>query len=510
MKILITGGTGVIGTGTIPALLRAGHEVRLLSRHADRDARRFPAGVESVSADLGQSEDLRTAVQGCDAVLHIAGIVEESPPEITFEKVNVAGTQALVAAAAAAGAPYFVYLSSLGADRGQSAYHQSKLRAEEIVRAYAGPWLILRPGNVYGPGDETVSLLLKMIRNLPVVPMVDRGDQPFQPLWFDDAGAALALAVGRRDLAGRVLTIAGPDVTTTADVFDRLAAITDRNPPRLPIPAWLAQLGAGASESGEGLVAKLLRSAGFTAPLSPAKLQMLLEGSVVPAGTENALTTELAGPLTPLQEALEMLADLLPEQLPGEGVGAVERSTYFADLERTAYSPETLLTLVLNRIAEIMPIEFAAEPGAPTTPETGTTMTGAIPGRGHFQVRMLEREDSHATFVTVDGHPLAGVLTFATQTAEAGVRFSIELVAQSADAIDWLALRSGGHFFQSQNWRSVVRRVIELSGGTAPRGVEKRSEKLAAEEVEALNSRMREHVAARERRNTEHELGAEN
>src|SRR5688500_4701324 len=103
MKVLVTGGTGVIGAAAIPALLRAGHEVRLLSRHADRDASGFPAGVEAVPADISDLTELAAAVDGCEAVLHIAGIVEEEPPEITFEKINVAGTQHLLTAASGAG-----------------------------------------------------------------------------------------------------------------------------------------------------------------------------------------------------------------------------------------------------------------------------------------------------------------------------------------------------------------------------------------------------------------------
>src|SRR5690606_31919937 len=93
MKILVTGGTGVIGNGAIPALLRAGHQVRLLTRHASRDVRGFPEGVEAFEADLANPEELTSGAEGCDVVVHIAGIVDESPPEVTFQNVNVDGTR---------------------------------------------------------------------------------------------------------------------------------------------------------------------------------------------------------------------------------------------------------------------------------------------------------------------------------------------------------------------------------------------------------------------------------
>jgi NADH dehydrogenase len=509
MKILVTGGTGVIGAAAIPALLKAGHQVRLLSRHADRDAERFPAGVEPHPADLTQPEALGHALADCEAVLHIAGIVEEHPPEITFEKVNVQGTQALCNAAAAAGQPYFVHISSLGADRGASDYHQSKLRAEEAVRSYAGPWLILRPGNVYGPGDETLSMLLKMIRGLPAVPTVAGGDQPFQPIWYLDFGAVIARAVDRRDLAGQTLELAGSEITTTTDVLDRLSKITGRHPAHVGVPAWLAQVGASAAESLGGRGDKLLRRAGLEPPINSSKLQMLLEGSLLRDGAPNALLTVFDLAPTRLDDGLAHLADLLPEQTPGEGVGAVEHSVYWANIQGSPHSPAELIDLVCHRIADVMPIEFAAEPGVPTHAEKGTTLTGDIPGRGHIQVRLDERTETTATFVTLEGHPLAGVLTFAAEREGDSLRFLVEVSAQPSNVLDWLAMHTVGGVMQTQNWREVVHRVVDMSGGTAPDGVQQHKEKLSDSEVSELSARIRHLVAARQRAETERVISGE-
>ena len=169
MKVLVTGGTGVVGQAAVDALLARGHEIRLFSRHADDDAPQWPDGVEAWPGAIDDAASVEGSADGCDVVLHCAGIVDENPPEVTFESVNVEGTWNVVREAERAGAHRLVYVSSLGADRGESAYHRSKLRAEGAVRAFTRGWTILRPGNVYGPGDEVVSLLLKMVRTLPVV-----------------------------------------------------------------------------------------------------------------------------------------------------------------------------------------------------------------------------------------------------------------------------------------------------------------------------------------------------
>ena len=170
MRILVTGGTGVIGAGAIPELLKAGHQVRLLSRGAQSAASEFSGEVEPFPADVSDPDSLRGAAEGCEVVVHITGIVDEHRPEVTYEKINVAGTVNMRDEASRAGVRRFVFLSSLGADTGSSEYHKSKLLAEERVKEFPREWLILRPGNVIGPGDDVVSMLLKMVRIFPVVP----------------------------------------------------------------------------------------------------------------------------------------------------------------------------------------------------------------------------------------------------------------------------------------------------------------------------------------------------
>jgi nucleoside-diphosphate-sugar epimerase len=496
MRILVTGGSGLIGSAVVRALLQRGHEVRLLARRADEAAAEYPGGVQPVSAAIDDDDALQVATHGCDAIIHLAGILTEEPPAATYEKVNVGGTAKLLKAAAEAGAPFFVFVSSLGADRGGTDYHQSKRAAEEHVRAYAGPWLILRPGNVYGPGDETVSLLLKMLRSLPAVPVVGEADQKFQPLWCDDFGEALAQAVERRELAGRTLELSGPEVTTTADLLQRLAHLTDRPAETVSFPTTLAQAGTALLEKVGG--ERALRALGFSNPLSPAKLGLLLEETLV-APEANALTTVFHVAPTTLDEGLAILVDALPEQSLSSGVGALSRAVYWAEIVGGRFAAEPLIAAVAENIAELMPIEFAAEPGAATTAEPGATLTGDLPLRGHFQVRVVERTERSFTFVTVEGHPLAGVVTLAARPLADGVRFEIRVVSRSADVFDWIAMRTLGGILQSRNWRRVVRRVVELSGGTAPAGVERHAETVSESEAQALERWAEELVQARKR-----------
>ena len=155
-------------------LLARGHEVRLFNRDARDDAKEWPHRVQPVSGDVANEAQVKGAADGCDAVVHITGIVEEKPPEVTFESVNVMGTRNMLTEADRAGVRRFIYVSSLGTDRGESEYHKSKRRAEQIVRGCARPWVILRPGGIYGPGDKNLSMILRMVRSLPAIPVIDR------------------------------------------------------------------------------------------------------------------------------------------------------------------------------------------------------------------------------------------------------------------------------------------------------------------------------------------------
>src|SRR3954462_6498432 len=74
MKVLVTGGTGVIGDSTVRALHQRGHAIRVLTRHAGRDEAWWPEGVEGWAGDVSNHESIQGAAEGCDAVLHIAGI----------------------------------------------------------------------------------------------------------------------------------------------------------------------------------------------------------------------------------------------------------------------------------------------------------------------------------------------------------------------------------------------------------------------------------------------------
>lgn len=477
MRVLVTGGTGVVGQPAVTALVEAGHRVRLYSRHAEEEARRWPRGVEAHAGSVDDARALTGAADGCDVVLHLVAIVREHPPATTFEQINVEGTANVVAEATRAGVKRLVYTSSLGADRGKSGYHRSKKRGEELVRRFAGEWVVLRPGNVYGPGDEVISLLLKMIRTLPAIPVIDGGDHEFQPMWVGDLAQAIAQSVERPDLARRTLELAGPDRTCMNDLIDRFAEITDREVLRVPMPGFLAAWGARLGES-----------LGFDTPVSAGQIQMLEEGSLIEDPGLNTLTTVFGVAPTSLADGLRLLADALPEQLPEQGIGGLKRRRVWADIVACPLTADELFERFRTRFADITPwhMEVGAEPGTPTEPREGETLTMHLPVRGNIQVRIEELTPRAMTLVTLQGHPLAGAVRFRCEPEASTLRFEIQVHDRASNVADWLVMATVGGHVQRATWKQIVEEVVRESGGDAPDGVHHESETLRGEEAERV------------------------
>ena len=476
MRVLVTGGTGVVGASAITALLQHGHTVNLLSRHADRDAGAWAHGVTPIEGDITDPTALAVGCAGCDAVVHVAGIVDEIPPDSTFQRINVVGTQNVVREAERAGVRRLVYVSSLGCERGESPYHRSKHEGEESVRGFNGEWVILRPGAVYGPGDEHISMLLKMVRALPAIPLVGDGKQPFQPVWHEDFAEVIALAVEREDVVGGVFEIAGEEVTSQRDLLSRFERLTNRSPVVVPVPEFLAQTGL-----------KIAEAIGVDVGINDSQMQMLVEGNVLPAGANNALVRIFGITPTPLESGLRRLADAQPEQLPASGVGPLKRKRFWADIRGSRYDADHLLRYVRGHFAELAPSAMAphAEPGTSSEIEEGETLTLDLPLRGHAQVRVAEVDERRFTMLTVEGHPLTGAVRFQTEPVGELVRFEVQAYDRAANVVDMLMMRTLGDRLQDATWQRLVRNVVEASGGHAE-DVQQSSETLSPSEAELV------------------------
>jgi len=239
MRIALTGGTGFVGSRVLEAAVSAGHEVVALTRRPQDEC----AGVRWVDGALDDGDALRRLVLGSQAVVHVAGVINAREPG-HFERGNVAGTLAMLAAATAAGVTRFVHVSSLAAREPKlSVYGATKARAEELVRGSGLDWAVVRPPAVYGPGDKETLELFKMAK-MRLMLLPPRGHVSL--IHVDDL-ARLLLTLAESEAAGGLLF--EPDDGrehgwTHRQLARAIGAAVGRKNLSLSVPKPMLQLGA--------------------------------------------------------------------------------------------------------------------------------------------------------------------------------------------------------------------------------------------------------------------------
>jgi NADH dehydrogenase len=229
--ILLTGGTGVVGSALLPMLLAEGHDVRCLVR----DPRKL--GPERVRvqlslADLGDPRGLRHAVRGVDTVIHLAATMRDQPPR-RVEEVNALGTHRLLEACERAGVRRFVFFSALNASSFQrTRFFRAKALAEERVAASELETTIFAPSIIYDRDDPWVRLMRRFAL-LPVLPISGRGRAVYEPIWAQDAARAVMASL---DAPADRYELAGPERMSYEQMARVIAHSAGRDRPALHVP----------------------------------------------------------------------------------------------------------------------------------------------------------------------------------------------------------------------------------------------------------------------------------
>lgn len=276
-RVLVTGATGFIGRTLVPVLLAQGYAVRV----ALRDDRSVPPEVErAVVGEIGQATDWRAALDGVDAVVHMAArvhVMRESLPDplSAFRAVNVDGSRRLGEAAAAAGVRRLVHLSSVKAvadesgpeplteettPRPSTPYGISKLEAEQALLDAAGetgPDVVnLRLPLVYGPGvkGNFLSLLGLCRRRLPLPLASVRNARSL--LYAGNLADAVATALSTPDRLHGTYMIHDGAPLSTPDLIRAISSALGRAPILLPCPPRLLEV-AGMLLGRRAIVSRL-------------------------------------------------------------------------------------------------------------------------------------------------------------------------------------------------------------------------------------------------------------
>ncbi len=251
MRVLVTGGTGFVGTHLVNRLLHEGHAVAALARDPRKTRNRYNRSVETVPGDVLDRASFTAAARGRDALVHLVGIIHERGAQ-TFDRMHREAAENAVASAETAGVARYLHMSAMGsAEDSPSEYARTKAAGERAVRASRLAWTIFRPSIVVGPGDGFVSLLAPLVRYNPgFIPVIGPGTTRFQPVSIRDVTRVFAAALAMPETAGRTFEVGGPEVLTLNDVYREIAAAVGKPGKRLVhFPLWYGRLLAGMFEA---------------------------------------------------------------------------------------------------------------------------------------------------------------------------------------------------------------------------------------------------------------------
>ena len=305
-RVLVTGGTGFVGGYIVRTLLENGYIVRVIARSSSRqtDNSTNSEQYETVHGDILDSSALLKAAEGCDAIIHLVGIIEETPRRgVTFDSIHVAGTKNIVGAAQSAGVRFFNHMSANGvSEHGRTAYQRTKWQAENLVRnAGFERWTIFRPSLIFGkpaPGrtEFGTRIIETLIKPFPIWPVPGRGEYRLQPVAVEDVATGFVNALGNQKHSGKTYCVGGPENFAYIEILDMLSRAIGKKP-RLKLfqPIW-----------GMRPIVSLLEPTGIL-PITPAQLELLIGGNTCDS---NEFREDFGIQLTPFEaKSLAYLMD---------------------------------------------------------------------------------------------------------------------------------------------------------------------------------------------------------
>lgn len=292
--ITVFGGTGFLGRHIVKALLSTGNAVRVVCRNPGRLGADLSDadGVSAIEADICDGPSVERALDGVAAAVNAVGLYVERGRE-TFQAVHVAGARTLAALAARQGIRRLVHISGIGVEtESRSAYVRARAAGEAAVREVLPGAIILRPSVLFGPDDNFINLLIRMVQMMPAIPLFGDGQTRMQPIYARDVAEAAAKVLDTPDAAAGIYELGGPGVYSYRELLDLAMRHAGRRRPLVPWPFALWEL--------QARVAQLLPRP----PLTRDQVELMRHDNVVTPGMPTLIDLDIRP--TALEEVLPL------------------------------------------------------------------------------------------------------------------------------------------------------------------------------------------------------------
>lgn len=255
MRVLLTGASGFIGGRLGPALEKAGHEVRAMTRHPDT----YRGAGTPVRGDVQDPESLTGALSGCEVAYYLVHSLDQA----SFAQRDADAARNFARAAADASIQRIIYLGGLGDDRDDLSEHlRSRREVEKLLGETGVPVTALRAGIVIGHGGVSWELTRQLVEHLPAMITPRWVHTRTQPIAVDDMVRYLVGVLDEPQTIGKSFEVGGPDVMEYLEMMRRVADIQGRRLPVLTVPLltpglsarWLALVTTVDKQTGQSLI----------------------------------------------------------------------------------------------------------------------------------------------------------------------------------------------------------------------------------------------------------------
>lgn len=285
-KILVTGGTGFIGSNLAKALLAKGYEVRCFVRKSSKTGFLENLGAEIFYGDIVDKFSLQNALKDITVVFHLAGILGKwgVSPKV-YNEIHVGGTATIVETCIEQGVRRFIYCSTSGVlgpihdppanetrpYNPSNVYEYAKTEAEKLLLNHREELdvTIIRPGLVYGPRDMHTLSLFKSIKNRQFF-IIGDGKALLHPTYIEDLNQGFVLCLKNKKSIGEVYLVVGEKYVAVNEFLNVVSRTLGLKASWIHVPTCIANVLAGVAE----LAGKVLR---FEPPLTYSRVKFFTE-----------------------------------------------------------------------------------------------------------------------------------------------------------------------------------------------------------------------------------------